>query len=112
MRDLTDLNAIPLATTTVNLSVGIESARLYGTPDATETSAQDLATYEAIRSLQKFNTINATPAIYEKMPYLPKGTIEASLDSFAGSILIGEPLVRPDGSKVAPYKIDEKTGRQ
>jgi len=124
------MNSLPLNVTNVNIGVGIETARLYGwffgpllvssslnshhsgTPEAVETSAQDYATYKAFETIQSYNVMQAAPAIYEKMPYLPKGTIEASLPNFINTVVIGKPLVMPDGTPTPPYRIDEKSGRQ
>jgi len=111
-RDIPNNMSIPLDVTAVNMNIDISSARLYNTSQALSTSAQDYATYQAIHTLQLFNVTAAAPSIYEKMPYLPKGTIEGSVDNFINSCIIGEPLVLPDGTAVDPYRIDEKSGRQ
>jgi hypothetical protein len=112
VRDVQDMNSLPLSVTNVNVGVGIEGARFYGTADATESSAQDYATLQAFQTIQDYNVTQAAPAIYQKMPYLPKGTIEQSKDNFINSVVIGEPLVLPDGTPNPPFRVDEKSGRQ
>lgn len=46
------------------------------------------------------------------MPYLPPGTIESGPGNFINTVILGEPLVNPDGTPNPPYRIDEKSGKQ